>query len=336
MAPFNINEVKKLLSDSKEIVITTHVSPDGDAIGSSLALKFYLEKLGHEVQVITPDEYPSFLFWLPGHDEVLKYDRQKERCDEKINNAELIFCLDFNTPDRMAGLESVIVSASCKKILIDHHQNPEIWTDIMFSDSHASSTAELVYKFIEYLGDEKMLDKKIGECLYAGIVTDTGSFKFSTTSAYTHYIAYKIMELHVDTSKIQNLIYDNTSEDRLRLLGYALTEKLQIFHEFHTAVIGLTNNELLRFNFKKGDTEGIVNYPLSIDSVKMSVMVSQKGDDVRLSFRSKDLVPVHEIARDHFGGGGHINAAGGISFDSVEDTIKKIANLLPSYSKYLC
>lgn len=331
MIDFDFTYVRDLLSLTKKIVITTHVSPDGDAIGSSLALALYLRKLGHDATVITPDNYPAFLKWLPANESVLKFDKDEKAGQKAIDNAELIFCLDFNTPDRMSGLRHSIESTDCPKILIDHHQEPEQWTEVMYADSSASSTCELVYRFIAGLDGLQYLDKDIGSCLYTGIVTDTGSFKFPSTSSETLKITADLMDLGVEASNIQNLIYDNSSEDRLRLMGYALTEKLMIFEEYATAIIGLDAKELKRFNHKTGDTEGLVNYPLSISAVKMSIFISQKGEDVRLSFRSKGDIPVHLIAKEFFSGGGHANAAGGISDKSVEDTVAYIQEILPKF-----
>ncbi len=335
MAGFDFTDARELLSTVKKIVITTHVSPDGDAIGSSLAMALYLRKLGHEVVVLTPDNYPIFLHWLPDNENVLRFDSDKIEGTRAVDAAELIFCLDFNSPDRLSGLRSLIESKNCPKILIDHHQEPKQWTDVMFSDSNASSTCELVYRFIDGLDGLQYLDKDIGSCLYTGLVTDTGSFKFPSTTSETLRITADLMDLGVNASEIQSLIYDNSSEDRLRLIGYALSEKLLIIKEYNAAIIGLDAAELKRFNFKSGDTEGIVNYPLSIASVKMSVFITEKRGEVRLSFRSKGEIPVHTIAKNHFNGGGHVNAAGGISDKSVEDTIKYILQILPEYSKKL-
>lgn len=336
MTFFNVDGVKELLSAPRNIVITTHASPDGDAIGSSLALSIFLKKRNHQTTVITPDEYPSFLNWLPEQKSVIKHNLQTKESDKVISGADLIFCLDFNTTDRLGGLENSVNSAVCPKILIDHHQFPGDWADFMFCDEGASSTAELLYRFIGSLGDLELLDQSIGECLYAGIVTDTGSFKFPSTSSETMKIAAELMELGVNTPMIQNLIYDNSSEDRLRLLGFSLTEKLRIFPEYHTAIITLSKTELDRYNYKTGDTEGIVNYPLSIAEVWMAVLITKKNGDVRMSFRSKGKVPVHIIAREHFSGGGHKNAAGGVSEKSVEETAEYLYGILKKYAEYLC
>ena len=336
MSSFDFSDAKGLMASSKNVVITTHVSPDGDAIGSSLALALWLKKEGYSAQVITPDDYPAFLHWLPGHETVLCFDRDEEVSRKIIDDCDLIFCLDFNSPDRLSGLRECIENSASPKILIDHHQMPKQWTEVMMSDSSASSTSELVYRFIEGIGASKHLDEDIGSCLYAGLITDTGSFKFPSTSPSTLRIAAHLMELGVNGSAIQNLIYDNSSEDRLRLMGFALSEKMEIIPELCTAIMGLNAAELKRFNYKSGDTEGLVNYPLGISFVKMSVFISDKGGEVRLSFRSKGNIPVHEIAKKHFRGGGHVNAAGGQSDKSVEETILYLRRILPEYQNILC
>lgn len=336
MTNFDFTEAKTLLSNAKRIVITTHVSPDGDAIGSSLAMSLFLKKLGYITKVITPDDYPEFLHWMPGNDDVLQFHVHKNESEEFIESADLVFCLDFNSPDRLSGLRTLIEEKKCPKILIDHHQKPDKWTDVLFSDTNASSTCEMIYRFIEGIDGLKQIDKEIGSCLYVGIITDTGSFKFPSTTSYTLRISAELLDLGVEGSKIQNLVYDNSTEDRLRLMGYSLTEKLIIEEKYHTAIIGLSSEELSRFNYKAGDTEGLVNYPLGISSVRMSVFLSDKRGEVRMSFRSKGNIPVNEIAAKHFKGGGHINAAGGISNLSIEDTIKYIISILPEYRSFLC
>lgn len=331
----SITEIKNFLETSRNILITTHLSPDGDAIGSSLALAFYLKKRGHEVTVVTPDDYPRFLHWLPGNKHVLRYNMLPERSQERLDNAELVFCLDCNDIRRLGKFSGPVAENDALRIVIDHHQDPTDMAKYMLVNSDASSTAELIYEFLEAMGDEDLMDEEIAQCLYAGIVTDTGSFKFPLTSAKTHYIAARIKEAGVDTSKIHNLIYDNSTEDRLRLLGYALTSKLKVLHKYNAAIISLNKKELERFRFNPGDTEGIVNYPLSIGKIRMAVLVTEKNDEVRLSFRSKGSFPVNQIAKDHFSGGGHLNAAGGISSRSVEETVQHLISILPEYAEAL-
>lgn len=336
MTTFDLSELGKYFANSKKVTITTHVSPDGDALGSSLALHIFLKKIGLDSRVITPDNYPDFLNWLPEEESVLKFDSDKEASENWVNDSDLIICLDFNSANRMSSLRHIIEESPLPKVLIDHHQNPEQWTEVLLSDSNASSTSELIYRVIDGLGHVDLIDKEIGTCLYTGIVTDTGSFKFPSTSSETMLIASKLMKLGVDTPKIQNLIYDNSSEHRLRLLGFSLTERLDIVEEFHTAIIGLDATDLKNHNYQTGDTEGLVNYPLAISSVKMSVLISEKNSQVRMSFRSKGNVPVHDIANKHFKGGGHVNAAGGISDKSVKETVAYLKSVLHEFSEFLC
>ena len=302
----------------------------------TFALYLFLKKLGITSRVITPDSYPDFLHWLPEQDSVLKYDSDKEESENWVRDSDLIFCLDFNSANRMSSLRHIIEESSTPKVLIDHHQDPDQWTEVLLSDPSASSTSELVYRVIDGLGHIDLIDKEIGTCLYTGIVTDTGSFKFPSTSSETMLIASKLMALGVDTPKIQNLIYDNSSEHRLRLLGFSLTERLDIVEQYHTAIIGLDAADLEKYKYQAGDTEGIVNYPLGISSVKMAVLISEKKGQVRMSFRSKGNVPVHDIANKHFSGGGHVNAAGGISDKSVKGTVEFLKSILPEFSEFLC
>lgn len=316
-------------------MVTTHRSPDGDAMGSSLALYRYLTKRKHQVNVITPDDYPEFLHWLPGNDKVVCFARERERAQQLTAEADLIFCLDFNALDRLWEYRAVVEKANVPFVIIDHHRDPDDFAQFTFVDINASSTAQLVYEFIEALGDLSLLDKEIGDCLYTGIVTDTGSFKFPSTSRKTHEVAAEIKRLGSDTTAIHNLIYDNSSEDRLRLLGYALSEKLQVFKEYNTAIISLSKAELDRFNYQTGDTEGVVNYALSIKGIVLAVMITEKKGEARISFRSKGEFSVNELAREHFNGGGHRNAAGGIHALPVEQVVEKITAILPQYKGQL-
>jgi phosphoesterase RecJ-like protein len=326
-----LKQLGELLKSPKRIIITTHRSPDGDAVGSSLALYHYLLKKGHDVNVITPDDYPEFLHWLPGNDKVICFARERKRAAELTSNAELIFCLDFNALNRLWEFRPFVEKVNVPVVMIDHHQEPEQFATFTFLDVTASSTAQLIYEFIEGLNDLALLDRTIGDCLYTGIVTDTGSFKFPSTSQKTHQVAAEIKRLGSDTTAIHNLIYDNSSEDRLRLLGYALSAKLQVFKTYNTAIISLSKEELDRFNYRTGDTEGIVNYALSIKGIVLAVLITEKKGEARLSLRSKGDFSVNEMARTYFSGGGHRNAAGGIHALPVEAVVDKIKSILPEY-----
>ena len=319
-----INKIKGILKSVKRVVITTHKSPDGDAIGSSLALFHYLEKIGKEVNVIVPDAFPTFLNWMEGSEKIIQYDEQTKEGDRLIANAEIIFSLDYNSLNRIADLRYPIEQSNATKIVIDHHQDPQEFADHYFVDTECCSTCQLIYEFIEKLDDLEKLDKTIGECIYCGIMTDTGSFRYPSTTAKTHQIIASVIDLGVIGSKIHQDVFDTYSEDRLRLLGYALTEKMKVLSEHNAAYISLSQEELKRFNFKKGDNEGLVNYPLSIDGIKFTALITEKEGYVSMSLRSKDDFYVNKIANEHFNGGGHIYAAGGMLETSLEEAVKRV------------
>ena len=323
-----MQEIKQILNDSKSIVITTHKSPDGDAIGSSLALYQFLKKLNKEVSVIVPDAYPDFLNWMTDSSAIVHYDSQQDEAEKIIEKADLIFSLDYNSLGRIGHLSEPIGASVATKIVIDHHQDPQEFADHYIVDTDSCSTAQLVYEFIDNLGYIDQLDKSMGECIYCGIMTDTGSFRYPSTTSKTHQIIAHAIDLGVDGSKIHQEVYDTYSEQRLRLLGYALTEKMKVFPEHKGAYISLSQEELKRFSFKKGDTEGLVNYPLSIDGIKFTVLLTEKEDNVSMSFRSKDDFHVNKIANEHFNGGGHIYAAGGMLETSLEEAIKRVEEVI--------
>ena len=325
----NALRLKKLLDEPKQIVITTHRGPDGDAMGSSLGLMHLLMQFGHHVHVITPDSYADFLHWMPGNEDVIVYENNIEKAQNITSNADLIFLMDFSHISRLADFANTISDAKAIKVLIDHHQDPDMnIADFVFSDTEVCSTAQLVYELIDAMNLINHLNKVIAECLYVGIMTDTGSFKYPNTSAKTHNIIAELIAAGVENAKIHDLIYDNSSANRIKLLGYCLNEKLLLFPENNSAVISLTAEELERFEFKKGDTEGIVNYALAIKGIVFAVFIAEKDGMVKLSLRSKGNFKVNEIANKYFSGGGHINASGGISEVSVNDTIKIVEKII--------
>ncbi len=327
----------KLQAEKQKVVVLSHRSPDGDSIGSSLGLAHYLWGLGHEVKVISPDPAPPFLHWLPRFNEVINYEKHEAEVNATIQSANLVFCLDFNTPSRMGRLEDAFHTKPDEAFVIniDHHQQPDDFADFQLSDVTSSSTAELVFDFMLQISGEQVLTKEIAACLYTGILTDTGSFRFSSTSPKTHRTVASLMEQGLDINRIYQRIFDNYSEDRIKLLAYALKEKLHLYPSQHAAIIDLSEVELNQFHFQKGDTEGIVNYPLSISWVKMSVLLTQKDGIVKMSFRSKGEFSVNELARTHFSGGGHENAAGGMSKLSMPETVKKLEGIIQSYEEKL-
>jgi len=333
----NLKELKNLLSQPKRIVIVCHKNPDGDAIGSSLGLYFYLRKNKHDVSVIVPNDYPSFLKWLPGNNEVIIYDNNKSANDKRINDAELIFTLDFNAFHRTGSMEAVLSDSKAIKVMIDHHQQPDDYAKFTFSEVSMSSTCEMVYHFIDMLGDKELIDASIGTCLYTGIMTDTGSFRFPSTTSTTHSVIADLMDRGTENSKIHNAVFDANSESRLQLLGCAL-KNLKVLPNYKTAYIYLTQKDLDTYNFKKGDTEGFVNYGLSIEGVIFAaIFIENKQENIiKISLRSKGDFSVNEFSRAHFSGGGHTNAAGGKSDDSLKETLSRFENLLKDYKDILC
>ena len=329
-----LNKLKELLAEPKKIVITTHKGPDGDAIGSSLGLYNYLIKKGHQVQVITPNEYPLFLHWMKGNNHVIQFIKEPEAAERITIDAEIIFCLDFNTLSRIDTFAPVVEQTKAFKVLIDHHQQPDEF-DFTFSDTKACSTAQLIYEFLDMFGDLDTIDKDIAECLYAGIMTDTGNFRFPSVTAKTHEIVAFLISKGAKHDKVYDLVHDNNSINRLKLLGYCLNEKLEILPDYSTAIISLTSDELNRFQYQKGDTEGVVNYALSIEGISVAAFFVEREGIVKISFRSKGSFSVNQLARDHFNGGGHINAAGGVYGTKVKEAIEKFKSILPNYQSLL-
>ena len=331
----SFKDFKKILKNSHAISIVTHWSPDGDAMGSSLGLYHFLKNSGKNVKVIVPNDYPAFLKWLPGNKNVLNFQQNEKKVNDFINKSQLIFTLDFNSYSRIEKLGESVHKSSAKKILIDHHRQPEKFADYYYHDISASSTAELIYEFILGTESKKAIDKNIATCLYTGIMTDTGNFRFPSTRPSTLLIAADLMQRGAVNHKIYNSVFDDSSENRLKLLGYCLSEKMRIFTEYNTALIFLSQKEQDDFNYEKGDTEGVVNYPLSIHGICLSVFMAERDGIIKISFRSKGSFDVNSFAREHFSGGGHKNAAGGKSNSSLESTIEAFQKLLPLYKNKL-
>ncbi|MCK6649544.1 MAG: DHH family phosphoesterase [Bacteroidia bacterium] len=330
-----VKEVKSLLAKPKHIVIVTHWSPDGDAMGSSLGLYNYLIQKDHKVTVITPNDYPAFLSWMPGDKKVIDFSKKAAAAKKLVAQAELIFCLDFNSLKRIDKLGDEVAKSKALKFIIDHHLQPEDFAKYMLHNVGACSTCELIYEFISLMGDKKLLNKDIANCLYTGIMTDTGSFRFPSTTSKTHAIIADLMKAGAENSEIHNRIYDGNTVDKIKLLGYCLGEKLTVMKELNTAYFSLTDKELKKFNYKKGDTEGVVNYALSIEGIKFAAFFVERDGIIKTSFRSKGSFNVNLFARAHFEGGGHANAAGGMSPLSMKDTLKKFVSIVPAYKKEL-
>ncbi len=325
----DIQAIQTLLATPKKIAIIPHRNPDGDAMGSTLGLYHFLRKNNHEAIVISPNEFPDFLAWLPGSETVKVFEKDKENCTTLLQEAEIIFTLDFNAFHRTGEMEKVLEVLDTTYIMIDHHQKPDDYAKYMFSNTSFGSTCEMIYHFINYLEQKDQIDKTIGTCIYTGILTDSGSFRFPNTTGNTHRIVAELIDLGVENTIIPNLLFDNSSYNRLQLLGQAL-QNLKVIPDHKTSYITLTQEELDNFNHTKGDTEGIVNYGLSIKGILFTAIFIENRDEniIKISFRSQGDFDVNEFARAHFNGGGHRNAAGGKSTVSMEQTVAKFISLV--------
>lgn len=329
-------ELTDLLATPQKIVITTHHKPDGDAMGSSLGLYAYLIQKGHHVSVITPTDYPYFLHWLPNNSDVIVYTDNKTESEKLVAEAALIFCLDFNTLSRINELGELIRVADAYKIMIDHHLEPEDFDDFRHWNINACAAAQLVYDFIvNVLNDGETLTKDIATCLYTGIMTDSGSFRFPSATSTVYRIAADLIDLGAEHWKIHQLVYDNATENRLRFLGHCISNKLELLREYNTAIISVTAEELKSFNIVTGDTEGIVNYALSVNGIKLAAFIIERPDRVKISLRSTGDFPANEICKKYFNGGGHRNAAGGASEKSLEATVADFKSILAEYQTQL-
>lgn len=331
-----INTVRKLIEKKKQnIVIVSHRNPDGDAMGSMCALYNYFLKLGHNVSMVVPNNYPQFLNWLPGIKNTLVYEWHSKKCNTIFKKCEILFAVDFNDLSRIREFERMLMPVNCYKVLIDHHPDPGSFSNLCLSDTQVSSTCELIYMFIKSLKNPDIFDKEIAECIYTGIMTDTGNFGFNSSRRQTFEIVAELLETGVEKDKIYNQVYNNYSADRMRLLGQCLLNKLTYLPDYSTAFIELTQEDIKKYNFKVGDSEGFVNIPLSIKGVKMSVLFTEKDDVVKLSLRSKENFAVNKIAEKYFNGGGHLNAAGGESSLSFDATVTKFISILDEFKNDL-
>ena len=329
-------ELKRFLEKPKNIVIVGHRNPDGDAMGSTLALKHYLGKKGHDCTVVVPNDYPDFLHWLPGSETTFRFDWQNSQSQRAINNSDIIFLLDFNALHRVGSdLQKTLEKYPNDFAMIDHHQQPHD-VKYMYSDVTICSTCQMVYQFIEMNNDLDLIDADVATCLYTGIMTDTGSFRFRSTTSDTHRIIADLIDKGAENDRIHNNVYDANSYNRLLLLGQALSN-LQILPSYKTAFITLTDEEKNRFDFQKGDTEGVVNYALSLKGIIFAaIFIEDKEQNIiKISFRSKGNFSVNQFSRNHFSGGGHDNAAGGKSDESMEKTITNFTRLLSEYQSDL-
>ena len=324
-----IKNIFPLLNQPKKVVITMHQKPDGDAMGSTLGLYHFLNKLGHSCTVISPTNWASFLDWMPGCDKVLDYESQAAKSDVLIDEADWIFCLDFNILSRTKRMEEKLMAAKGERILIDHHREPQTAVFAFgISDIDKSSTAEMVYDFIADSGNLDMIDATIGECLYAGVMTDTGSFRFPSTKASVHKMVYNLKERGLEHSHVHEELFDNFLESRFRFIGHVLLNRMEVFYEYNTALITIPQADLIKFNVKTGDTEGLVNYALSIKGIRLAVVIIDRGEERKSSFRSKGSFDVNTFARTYFNGGGHFNAAGGFNKEPLEEVVQKFKSAI--------
>ena len=328
--------LKNLLSQPRKIVITTHHKPDGDAMGSSLGLYNYLIQQGHHAKVITPTDYPDFLAWMPGNENVIIFTEHLDKSAALVAEAEIIFCLDFNTLSRINELGELVRASGAVKVMIDHHLEPEDFDDYRHWDINACASAQLVYDFIaNQLQNKALVNKDVATCLYTGIMTDSASFRLPNTTPAVHRIAADLIEAGAVNWHIHELVYSNSSESRLNFLGHCLKDKLEVLYEYNTAFISVNKQELEEYDVITGDTEGIVNYALSITGIRLAAFIVERTDKVKLSLRSRGEFPANEICKKYFNGGGHRNAAGGTSTDSLDGVINQFKQILPEYKKLL-
>jgi phosphoesterase RecJ-like protein len=325
-----------LLQNQRNIVITMHQKPDGDAMGAALGLYHFLKSIGNTVTVISPTNWAKFLNWMPGCNEVLDYEMCTQQCNQLVNSADMLFCLDFNSMHRTKKMETLLLGAKCVKILLDHHEQPmEEHFDYGMSDILKSSTCEMVYDFIVRSPFADKLDLDMATCIYTGIMTDTGSFRFSIVTADTHKAIAHLKELGLQHSIIHENIYDNFLENRLRFLGNALLHRLEVIYEYNTALMVIPKRDIIKYDIQTGDTEGLVNYLLSIEGIKLGALLIDRNEERKWSFRSKGDFDVNEMARLYFEGGGHKNAAGGRSSASIEENVSRFRQVIVQYENQL-
>ena len=331
-------QLSHLISEANTILITCHKSPDGDAIGSCLGWAEYLRLRGKDAVVIVPDQYPDFLLWLPNTEKIVRYDKHKEKCDMLFKIADLVFCLDFNTPSRVEDMQQALVSSPAPRILIDHHLNPDVPAVLTISHPEASSTSELIFRIVWQLGAFPLMTRQFATPIYCGMMTDTGGFTFNSSNPDIYYIISELLTTHIDKDRIYRNVYHNYSEDRIRLMGYVMYEKLVYLPEYHAAFYTLTKQEQERFHFVKGDAEGLVNIPQQIKGLKLSISLREDTEKPRLvwvSLRSVDDFPCNKMAEEFFNGGGHLNASGGRLNCTMEEAVEVVKRAIVAYADRL-
>ncbi|NQD70863.1 bifunctional oligoribonuclease/PAP phosphatase NrnA [Sphingobacterium shayense] len=326
----------QLLNEPKQIVITTHHKPDGDALGSSLGLYHWLKTKGHHVEIVLSSDFPTFLDWMPGRDKVIIHPNMVKDAERVIESAEIIFCLDYSALNRTNILESLIRDAKAQKWMIDHHLDPEDFAQLSYWDSNAAATAQLVYTFVtEVCGDQNGISMDVATCLYAGIMTDTGSFRFRSTTSAVHHIIASLIDAGARNWEIHEKVYNSATENRLKFLGYCLLNCLEVIPEYNTALFAISKEDLQKFNVTTGDTEGLVNYALSVKGIRLAALFIDRTELIKLSLRSIGEIPCNEICKVHFNGGGHLNASGGSSSEELSQVVNRFKSILPDYKEIL-
>ena len=331
-------QLDQLISDAQNIIVTCHKSPDGDAIGSCLGWAEYLRSRGKEPTVIVPDQFPDFLLWMPNTEKIVRYDKHREKCDMLFKIADLVFCLDFNTPSRVNEMEQALVGSQAPKVLIDHHLDPDVPAVFIVSHPEACSTSELIFRIVWQLDGFKDLSRQFAIPVYCGMMTDTGGFLYNSSRPEIYFIIGELLTKHIDKDRIYRNVYHNYSEDRIRLMGYVMYEKLVYLSDFHTAFYTLTKEEQKRFHFVKGDAEGLVNIPQQIKGLRLSISLredSEKPNLVWVSLRSVDNFPCNKMAAEFFNGGGHLNASGGHLDMTIDEAVKVVSQAVTAYSELL-
>jgi len=330
-----VTQAKQDIAQASKIVILSHKNPDGDALGSGLALYQFFTELNKTVDFVLPNQLPVYLNWMPNVEQVIPFTEDKEKARLAVTEADLIIMVDFNHPNRLDQLAETVKLNTAKKIMIDHHPDPEDMADITYSRTSSSSTAEMVFEFIASLSEDGIISKPVAECLYVGLMTDTGSFRYNSSNPLTFFVVSQLLATGIDKDRITDRVFNNFSEYRLRLLGHAINQKLVVLPQYATAYIYLSKQDLENFHFEQGDTEGFVNYPLSIKGIVFSAIFIEKDGYTKCSFRSKGNFPANKVSNDHFSGGGHLNAAGGECKKSLTDAIHFFEQILPQYESYI-
>lgn len=331
----NIDKLKNVILQNQTFVLIPHINPDGDALGSTLGLSRILNNLGKTSTVIAPDNAPSFYSWIPGIKQLMVYERQQAECDAIIDNSQVIFYLDFNCLQRLKTLGEKLISHKAVKVMIDHHLYPEIETDLMFSDPSAPATCELVFNIMQEAGFNEQIDTQAATCFYSGIITDTGGLSYNSSKPETYITVAALLSKGIDKTFIHEKIFNNRTFKRLQLLGYCLNRKMQRIEKLPITIMALSDAELIKFRYNTGDTEGFVNFPLSIKDISVSALIIERPDKIKMSFRSKGEFPVNEFSAKYFGGGGHKNAAGGTFIGKLDDAVEHYRkNITDFYLKW--